>query len=61
MLRAAYAAAERRYAEFAEASDAFRRIFESWQAFRGDGYLWWLVNEIAMDAFMVRARAAGMP
>jgi TRAP-type mannitol/chloroaromatic compound transport system substrate-binding protein len=61
VLRAAYAAAERRYVEFSETSEAFRRIFGHWQAFRGDGYLWWLVNEIAMDAFMVRARAAGAP
>ncbi|MFW5833695.1 MAG: TRAP transporter substrate-binding protein [Pseudomonadota bacterium] len=61
VLRAAYSASQALYAEFSEASPAFRRIFEHWQAFRGDGYLWWLVNEIAMDAFMVRARAAGAP
>lgn len=61
VLRTAYGAAEGLYARFSDESPAFRRVFEHWQAFRGDGYLWWLVNEIAMDAFMVRARAAGAP
>lgn len=57
VLEQAQSASEAIYAQFREESPAFRELFEHWEAFRGDGYLWWLVNEIAMDAFMVRSRA----
>jgi TRAP-type mannitol/chloroaromatic compound transport system substrate-binding protein len=59
VMQAAFEAATGLYDGLAATNAEFRRIYEPWKAFRADGYLWWLVNEIAMDAFMVRARAAG--
>lgn len=59
IMQAGYAAAGELYAALSARGPEFKRIYEHWSAFRADGYLWWLVNEIAMDAFMVRARASG--
>ena len=57
VLQAAYTAANELYAETAEKNANFKKVLDSWLPFRNDGYLWWQVAEITMDAFMVRARA----
>lgn len=61
VMRAARTAADAIYDQMADESPAFAAVLPHWQAARDDGYLWWLVNEIAMDAFMVRARAGMAP
>jgi TRAP-type mannitol/chloroaromatic compound transport system substrate-binding protein len=58
IMQGAYQAATDLYNSIAADNPEFKRVLEPWLAFRSDGYLWWLVDEIAMDAFMVRARAA---
>jgi TRAP-type mannitol/chloroaromatic compound transport system substrate-binding protein len=58
IMQEAYQATNELYASLSSSNGEFKRILEHWTPFRSDGYLWWLVNEIAMDAFMVRARAA---
>jgi TRAP-type mannitol/chloroaromatic compound transport system substrate-binding protein len=58
IMQASFNAANTLYAEIGAANPDFKRIYDHWDQFRSDGYLWWLVDEIAMDAFMVRARAA---
>jgi TRAP-type mannitol/chloroaromatic compound transport system substrate-binding protein len=57
VLQAAYAAANEVYAETSAKNADFKKVYDSWVAFRNDQYLWWQVAEITMDAFMIRARA----
>ena len=44
------------YAETGAANPDFKKIWENILAFRNDQYLWWQVEELTYDAFMVRAR-----
>jgi len=56
IIQAAYAASQDLYAELSAANADFKKVFESWSAYRANGYLWWQVAELTMDALMVRAR-----
>jgi len=41
-------------AETSAANPDYRRVWESLQAFRNDGYAWWQVAEFSYDNFMIR-------
>jgi TRAP-type mannitol/chloroaromatic compound transport system substrate-binding protein len=43
-------------AETAAANPDFKKVLESMQAFRNDGYFWWQVAEYSYDTFMIRSR-----
>ena len=53
-----FAAANEVYAETSAKNPDFKKIYDSFAAFRGDQYLWWQVAEYTYDSFMIRARAA---
>ena len=59
IMQAAFTAAQEVYAETGAANPDFKKLYDPWLAFRNDGYLWWQVAELTMDAFMIRARAQG--
>jgi TRAP-type mannitol/chloroaromatic compound transport system substrate-binding protein len=42
--------------ETAARSQDFKRVLESMQAFRNEGYFWWQVAEYGYDTFMIRSR-----
>jgi TRAP-type mannitol/chloroaromatic compound transport system substrate-binding protein len=44
-------------AETSAANPDYKRVWESLQAFRNDGYAWWQVAEFSYDNFMIRAGA----
>ena len=44
-------------AEISAANPDYKRVWESLQAFRNDGYAWWQVAEFSYDNFMIRAGA----
>ena len=41
-------------AEISATNPDYRRVWESLQAFRNDGYAWWQVAEFSYDNFMIR-------
>src|SRR4051812_5681260 len=51
-------AANEVYAETSAKNADFKKIYDSYAAFRGDQYLWWQVAEYTYDTFMIRARAS---
>ena len=57
VLEASYKAANEVYAETSAANAGFKKVYESYLAFRNDQYLWWQVAEYTFDTFMIRARA----
>jgi TRAP-type mannitol/chloroaromatic compound transport system substrate-binding protein len=57
ILDACYKAANEVYAETSAASADFKKILDSFIAFRNDQYLWWQVAEYTFDTFMIRTRA----
>lgn len=59
ILEAAYKAALEVYAETSASNPDFKKIYDSYAAFRSDQYLWWQVTEYTFDSFMIRARAKG--
>ncbi|MGE3293911.1 MAG: ABC transporter substrate-binding protein, partial [Geminicoccaceae bacterium] len=58
ILTACYNAANEVYAETSASNPDFKRIYDSYAAFRSDHYLWWQVAEYTYDTFMIRARAS---
>ncbi len=44
------------YAETSAKNADFKKIHDSYMAFRNDQYLWWQVAEYAFDGFQIRAR-----
>ena len=58
ILEASYKAANEVYAETSANNADFKKIYDSYAAFRGDQYLWWQVAEYTYDTFMIRARAS---
>jgi hypothetical protein len=46
-------------AETSAANADFKKVLESMQAFRNDGYFWWQVAEYSYDTFMIRSRPRG--
>lgn len=59
IMDACYKAAQEVYAETSAKNPAFKKIYESQNAFLKDAYLWWQVAEINYDSFMIRARQRG--
>ena len=59
ILDASYKAANEVYDETTKANADFKKIFDSYMAFRNDQYLWWQVAEYSFDTYMIRARARG--
>ena len=56
IMEACYKAANEVYAETAAANPCFKKIYDSYVAFRSDSYLWWQVAEMSFDMFQVRMR-----
>jgi TRAP-type mannitol/chloroaromatic compound transport system substrate-binding protein len=54
-----YKAANELYAELATKNPNFKKMLESFAAFRGEEYLWFQVAEYAFDTYMIRSRARG--
>jgi TRAP-type mannitol/chloroaromatic compound transport system substrate-binding protein len=46
------------YTETAGKNADFKKIHDSYMAFRNDQYLWWQVSEYTFDGFQIRARRA---
>ena len=57
IMEVCYKAANEVYAETAAANPRFKKVYDSYVAFRGDSYLWWQVAEMGFDSFQVRMRA----
>lgn len=49
-------AANELYAEIAAKNAPFKKIYDSYVAFRSDGYLWTQVADYTMDTYMIRYR-----
>ena len=56
ILDASLKAAMEVYAETSAANASFKKVLDSFLAFRNDQYLWWQVAEYGFDTFMIRAR-----
>jgi TRAP-type mannitol/chloroaromatic compound transport system substrate-binding protein len=57
ILEASLAAAQQTYAEISATNPQFKKIYDSYAAFRRDELLWWQVSEFAYDSFMVQSRS----
>ena len=53
ILEASYKAAQETYAEISAANPAFKKIYDSQQAFKKDAYLWAQIAEYSYDTFMM--------
>ena len=53
-----YKAANDLYGEINAKNPAFKKIYDSYVAFRNDGYLWHQVADYTMDSYMIRYRNA---
>jgi TRAP-type mannitol/chloroaromatic compound transport system substrate-binding protein len=59
VLDTCWKAANELYGEIAAKNPAFKKIYDSYVAFRSDGYLWHQVADYTMDTYMIRVRNAG--
>jgi TRAP-type mannitol/chloroaromatic compound transport system substrate-binding protein len=57
IMEAALKASNEVNAETAASNADFKKVLESMQAFRNDGYFWWQVAEYSYDTFMIRSRS----
>ncbi len=55
-LEACYKTANDLYAQLSADDPKFKKLADSYMAFRGDEYLWWQVAEYSFDNFMIRER-----
>ena len=55
-IEACYKTANDLYAQLSADDPKFKKIADSYMAFRADQYLWWQVAEYAFDNFMIRER-----
>jgi len=55
ILEASWRASKEVYEETMKGNADFKKIHDSYMAFRDDQYLWWSVAEYSFDSFMVRA------
>ena len=55
-LEACYKTANDLYAQLGADDPKFKKIADSYMAFRADQYLWWQVAEYSFDNFMIRER-----
>ena len=58
VIEACYKTANDLYAQLGADNPKFKKIADSYMAFRGDQYLWWQVAEYSFDNFMIRQRRA---
>jgi TRAP-type mannitol/chloroaromatic compound transport system substrate-binding protein len=58
VMDACYKAANELYTEINAKNPAFKKIYDSYTAFRADGYLWHQVADYTMDSYMIRYRNA---
>jgi TRAP-type mannitol/chloroaromatic compound transport system substrate-binding protein len=58
VLEACYKTSNELYAQLALENPKFKKVAESYMAFRSDEYLWWQVAEYSFDNFMIRERRA---
>ena len=58
MMQAAYKAAFELYDEIAAKNPKFKKIYDPWQAFREDQYLWFRVAENTFENFVYSQTAA---
>jgi TRAP-type mannitol/chloroaromatic compound transport system substrate-binding protein len=47
------------YDDLSTKNAEWKKVYESYRAFRGEEYLWFQVAEYTFDSFMIRARARG--
>ncbi len=59
ILSACYDAAMETFAEIGAANPAFKKVYDSQQAFKKDAYLWAQVAEYTFDTFMMTQQRAG--
>jgi TRAP-type mannitol/chloroaromatic compound transport system substrate-binding protein len=59
IMEAAYKASNETYDDLSAKNADFKKLYDSFKAFRGEEYLWFQVAEYAYDTFMIRARARG--
>ncbi|MCK8780421.1 TRAP transporter substrate-binding protein [Rhizobium sp. NTR19] len=59
ILEASYKAAQEVYAELNGKNEAFKKIYESQQAFKREGYLWNQIAEYSYDTFMMMQQRKG--
>ena len=59
ILEACFEAAEAKYAEISAANADFKKVFDSFAAYRGDAYLWFQVAEYTYDTYMMVQQRAG--
>jgi len=45
--------------EIATTNPSFKKVLDSMEAYRNNGYLWWQVAEYSYDTFMIRSRTRG--
>ncbi len=57
-MEACYKSATDLYAQLSAENQRFKKIADSYFAFRSDEYLWWQVAEYSFDNFMIRQRRA---
>jgi TRAP-type mannitol/chloroaromatic compound transport system substrate-binding protein len=58
VLEACYKTASDLYDQLSADNPGFKKIADSFLAFRADQYLWWQVEEYSFDNFMIRQRHA---
>ena len=58
VMEASFKAANQVYAEINASNPAFKKIYDSWKAFRAEEVLWFRVVENTFDNFMARQSAA---
>ena len=61
IMAACYKAANEVYAEESAKNPKFKKVFDSWKAFRDDQILWFRVAEQNYDSFMATAASASRP
>jgi TRAP-type mannitol/chloroaromatic compound transport system substrate-binding protein len=59
IMEACWKAANEVYSELNAKNAKFKKVHDSYMAFRNDEYLWWQVAEFNYDNFMIRQRAKG--
>src|SRR5205085_12350702 len=59
ILEASLKASNETYDELSAKNPDWKKVYESYRAFRSEEYLWWQVAEYTYDNFMIRARARG--
>ena len=57
-IEACYKTATDLYSQLSAENPRFKKIADSYFAFRSDQYLWWQVAEYSFDNFMIRQRRA---